>query len=489
MNLGGVDFYYKMIKKKNRKWLVIVVILIFILLNRTQKKEAESATVNFGSVVGTHSMEYGANEDDAWYRFATNSVNQQKHQDVGTKYIRAWLSAQHYRPSTYPLQSGGGYDWTNVDLLINAVLNSNAIPIVVFAHGDRCGDREQYTSPFDFSNCEGHGSVPPSSTTDFADYVVDVIQHLDQSHNINGWYFEIWNEPSGSMWWDGYYITLYNTVVNAIDQAYPSRNFKIGGPSTMYSSSWGTGDVVDFVNNCNPDYVTVHHYANVGIGDFPSHQQRMDNIRTILYDDMVSLRSVVGQGTEIHNGEYNIDWVQMDLLDDDFVGSWEVAALINMIKAGVDMEQFYSGTGEGGPAYAMWLNSGVNYPVYDAKKRFVESHPTGSTMYFDSGPTNFDILASEYGGQKYITVVNKQDSTQTLDLTLQGGVSGIQDLETSQTYGTSPSISFNNFEVKYFQVTNGQTYNYQYFETQKDNYLIGNLILDNFIVSANNWVG
>jgi hypothetical protein len=396
--------------------------------------------VDFGTPVGRVDLIYGANEDDAWHLFTDNEQYQQFHRDVGSAVIRVWLSAQPYRPSTFPLRPDGTYDWANVDRVIDAVLKVGAIPDVTFAHGDRCAEREEYSKPFDFSECAGHGSVPPTSTEAFTAYVDTVVRHFKErckakaysrSCDPNQWYFEVWNEPSGDMWWgddgdehghmkvdpEGYYYTLFNATQKTI-KAVLAKAKVIGYGKRVPESGY------------KADYRVGHLYANLEAGDRGSVAEKLATVRG-------QFAKYSQQDPPLINGEYHFDWGNVKILSSPEAAIWTAAALINMIEQRYHMELFYSGTSLGkGEGYGMWGRDGHKWPLYHMKRQFTANHPTGSQRFavrFAAMP--FDMLATGDGENRYLTVVNKGEEPQRIDLQLLGSDAGrLVDSESGQAY-------------------------------------------------------
>jgi hypothetical protein len=458
-----------MANNKKLIWIFAIIIIYVYTMAEDTKKEATGCTtgncIDLSSTAGVINLHYGINEDDSWETFANNPTYQDYHRQLNSEYMRVWLSAQHYRQSTFPLQSDGSYDWTYVDQFINAALDSETIPQIVFAHGDRCGVREEFTAPFDFSNCQGHGSVPPSNMDEFVDYVDTVVTRFrdmcnagsySKSCDANDWYYEVWNEPTGDIWWDGTYYSMYNLVDPRIRSIVPGA--KVGGYGSSLSSQ------------TNADFRVRHLYAN--IEGASSDQERMDVVRDLFFNAIGSL--------PILNNEYNTDWGS-DLFDDQFTASWNAASLINQIKAGIHHEYYYKGTASGNSGNrGMWSKSGSLYPVFFMKKQFTLSHPTGSTYFDDTVDfSQFDVLASANSGQNYITVVNKKGFSNSLNLQIKNAATAsMTNIETSENHpivSEMVSLSFSAYEVKFLQLDGGGA-------------PVCSLSFNNYISYANSWV-
>ena len=407
--------------------------------------------VDFGTNMGMNTMYYGGNENGDWKDFASDISLQQYHRNVDHKYIRAWIRDLWYADSTFPLNSDGSYSWGNMDEMFDAVVAVGAKPIVLFAHGDVCGGSGESPAPFDFSNCEAFGTVPPSNFNTFADYVGIVTQHLVNRYSyseVNTWYFEIMNEPFGFSNFNPDYYNLYNLAEPRIKAIVP--NAKVGG--------YTYNGVAQALANCDYDFIDLHLYPN-NLANIQNDQDRMD-ATTLIYDRIVSTKQEAGS-VEVISGEYNID-VAVEPYNDgqrEFYGSWMVSALINEIKAGADMEMVYQATcGYPGSAGCMglWHTDGTTFDNYRKKKRFTEINPRGSTIYDDGTTNDFDILAVSNTDGNFITIVNMQNSNQNMDLQVTNiNADELVNLETDEIHTITNELvdlNFAAYEVKFLQV-------------------------------------
>ena len=254
------------------KFLLFLTLSLFLSLSVGAIASActTSNCVDFGNAVGTVDLIYGVNEDDNWYNFTHNAINQQRHREAGTRSVRVWLSAQSYRQSTFPYD-GSNYDWRNVDDFVDAALRAsvgdNPPLYITFAHYDLCGSG----GPFDFSSgCEGHDEPAPTNNQDFANYVVNVVNHFIDKCNagqyangkpcdpVNDWYYEILNEPNSISQSD------YKAIVNTVHNTLVSQ---IG--DLKLAAYHQTSDIN------GADFSVTHNYpGNVCSGS--SNQQKMD---------------------------------------------------------------------------------------------------------------------------------------------------------------------------------------------------------------------
>jgi hypothetical protein len=432
------------------------------------------ARVDFGKAAGKIGLAYGANEDN-WFEFSRNQELRKFHEDVGSQYIRVWLSAQPYKPSSFPLQPDGSYDFGGVDAYISSVLDSGAIPFVVFAHYNVCGlNDKHYPAPFDFSWCEGNGVPPAHDDIEFAAYIAEVVEHFaekcllskySKSCDVNEWYFEIWNEPYGAEWWTAKpprYSLMFNVVREKIKDIVPGA--KVGGPGGVFVTGFPSSKIPLFLESSNPDFVSIHHYGNILALMKYTDSNRIRDVEKILYDSPRALRELTLKGNspniEIVNSEYSSDnsGEYAQRLDEDFTAAWYASALISQIKSqAVDIELFYGGSSRlSSGGFGMWNVDGRRYPTYFMKKSFVHYNLEGSIIFESKSSEKFEILAVQNGRGKFITAVNKGDRHGLMDLRLSGGeFEGIVDLQSGQRLRAkkqSVQVEFGPYEVRFFEV-------------------------------------
>ena len=456
---------------KNLRMILFIIIVLGCLLSLTffmgvRVDKQANATIDFGKSTGKISINYGANEDDNWFGFVDYPETRGFHEDVNSQYIRVWVSSQSYRESTIPLLLDGSYDFTSLDSFINAVLEIGAIPYMIFAHAPGTFD-------------EGHAQPPPANDTWFADYVETVVKHyketcennqLAKQCDVNEWYFEIWNEPSTNIWWEGTpprYAKLFNTVYPRIKALAPDAN--VGGYTLVFFKSKNNERLRKFLQYSDMDFVSVHHFGNAINGD--NDKEKMMEAKELFYDSILDLRAFIerykpNKAIKIINSEYSSDSraEYMPYLDEPFTATWYASALTWEIKTqDIFLEMFYAGTSNfPDKGFGMWsINNDDSFrmwPVYYMKKSFVKYNQYGSSI-FDTAYNSdeIDILAVQNNQGRFITLINKLDKKNTIALTLQNTQAReLMDLNNQERYHVSENIvqiTLEPYEVKFLQVT------------------------------------
>jgi xylan 1,4-beta-xylosidase len=111
-----------------------------------------------------------------------------------------------------------------------------------------------------------HGNVtPPRDMNKWAEFIRAFVKHEQERYGdaeVRTWYFEVWNEPNLSGFWDGsqqQYFDLYAATARAIKSVSP--DYKVGGPATA-----GCGWVPEFIHFCDTnhapvDFISTHTYG------------------------------------------------------------------------------------------------------------------------------------------------------------------------------------------------------------------------------------
>lgn len=127
-------------------------------------------------------------------------------------------------------RSGSGltFDWTRLDGAVDSILATGAKPILALSYMPSVIAKD--------------GSIinPPNDWSEWATVVQNTIEHYSgrSGKNLNGVYYEVWNEPDLAQFggWKYYgsknYLTLYHWASVGANNAKGVNTFYLGGPST-----------------------------------------------------------------------------------------------------------------------------------------------------------------------------------------------------------------------------------------------------------------
>ena len=155
-------------------------------------------------------------------------------------------------------QDGGGlrYDWSRLDETVRSILEAGAKPFLALS----------YMPP---AISKGDIIDQPRSWGDWEELVKTTIEHYSGRGglNIDGVYYEVWNEPDLFGGWKVYgeknYLNLYAAAARGAARAGNVNSFKLGGPATTALYKNWVDQFLDYVveNNLRLDFYSWHRYS------------------------------------------------------------------------------------------------------------------------------------------------------------------------------------------------------------------------------------
>jgi xylan 1,4-beta-xylosidase len=152
------------------------------------------------------------------------------------------------------------YDWSKIDQLYDDLLARHIKPFV------ELGFTPKALATSGNSIFYWHGNTSHPNPQGWQDLVAAFTRHIEERYGreeVRSWFFEVWNEPNLSGFWEGgdqkAYFDLYDLTsrtIKSIDQA-----LRVGGPSTA-GAAW----VPEFLahvkaSGAQVDFVTTHTYG------------------------------------------------------------------------------------------------------------------------------------------------------------------------------------------------------------------------------------
>jgi len=175
--------------------------------------------------------------------------------ELGFRYIR-FHAIFHDVLSTVHTENGKTtYNWTGIDKLYDDLLARHIKPYVELGFTPEA----LATSKSSIFYWKGNTSHP--EPRGWSDLVAAFVLHLEERYGkpeVESWFFEVWNEPNLSGFWEGAdqqaYFALFDQTSNTIKRIDPV--LRVGGPSTA-GAAWvpeflahvkQSGALVDFVS-------------------------------------------------------------------------------------------------------------------------------------------------------------------------------------------------------------------------------------------------
>jgi xylan 1,4-beta-xylosidase len=180
--------------------------------------------------------------------------------ELGFRYIR-FHAIFHDVLGTVTVANGKpSYNWSKIDQLYDGLLAKHIKPFVElgFAPGALATSRNSIF----FWN----GNTSHPDPAGWRDLVSAFIRHIEERYGrdeVRRWFFEVWNEPNLSGFWEGAdqkaYFDLYDLTARTIKSLDPA--LRVGGPATA-GAAW----VPEFLAHVKQsgaavDFVTTHAYG------------------------------------------------------------------------------------------------------------------------------------------------------------------------------------------------------------------------------------
>jgi xylan 1,4-beta-xylosidase len=183
--------------------------------------------------------------------------------ELGFRYIR-FHAIFHDVLGTVRIEDGKTvYNWSKIDQLYDDLLARHIRPFVELGFTPKALATSQNSVFF------WNGNTSHPKPDGWRDLVDAYIRHIEQRYGkdeVRTWFFEVWNEPNLSGFWEGgdqkAYFELYDQTARAIKSIDPV--LRVGGPSTA-GAAW----VPEFLAHVEKsgaavDFVTTHTYGVEG---------------------------------------------------------------------------------------------------------------------------------------------------------------------------------------------------------------------------------
>lgn len=246
--------------------------------------------------------------------------------ELGFRYIR-FHGIFHDVLKTVRVENGQTvYDWTRIDQLYDDLLARHIKPFVELGFTPDA----LKTSDNSIFYWKGNTSHPkPEGWKALVDAFARHIEARYGQAEVRSWYFEVWNEPNLSGFWEGgdqkAYFELYDltsATLKAVDPA-----LRVGGPSTA-GAAW-VPEFLDHVaqSGAKVDFVTTHTY---GVdGGFLDEQGKSDTKLSPSPDAIVGdVRKVRAQiqaskfpNLPLYFTEWSTSYTPRDLVHDSYISA------------------------------------------------------------------------------------------------------------------------------------------------------------------------
>ncbi len=303
--------------------------------------------------------------------------------ELGFRYIR-FHAIFHDVLGTVSVEDGKTvYNWSKIDQLYDDILARHVKPFVELGFTPKALATSQNSIFY------WHGNTSHPKPEGWQDLVNAFIRHIEARYGtdeVRTWYFEVWNEPNLSGFWEGAdqktYFELYDLTANTIKSIDPK--LRVGGPSTA-GAAW----VPEFLahvkqSGAGIDFVSTHTYGvDWGFLDEKGVQDtKLSQSPDAIVGDVRRVREQITAspfpGLPLYFTEWSTSYTPRDSVHDSYISSPYILTKLKAIQGLVQGMSYWTYTDlfeEPGPPSAPFqggfglLNpEGIRKPAFFAYK-------------------------------------------------------------------------------------------------------------------------
>ena len=251
--------------------------------------------------------------------------------ELGFRYIR-FHAIFHDALGTVRVENGKTvYNWTGIDRLYDDLLARHIKPFVELGFTPKA----LATSQNSIFYWNGNTSHPhPEGWRDLVDAFIRHIEERYGRDEVRTWYFEVWNEPNLSGFWEGAdqkaYFALYDLTAKTIKSIDPA--LRVGGPATA-GAAW----VPEFLahvkqSGAGVDFVTTHTYGVQGgfLDEDGKSDTKLDPSPDAIVGDVRRVRAQISAspypGLPLYFSEWSTSYTPRDSVHDSYISAAYILA-------------------------------------------------------------------------------------------------------------------------------------------------------------------
>lgn len=246
--------------------------------------------------------------------------------ELGFRYLR-FHAIFHDVLGTVRVENGKTvYDWTKVDLLYDDLLARHIKPFVELGFTPKA----LATSGNSIFYWKGNTSHP--NLVGWQDLIAAFVRHIQARYGqdqVRSWYFEVWNEPNLSGFWEGgdkkAYFAFYDATsktIKSIDSA-----LRVGGPSTA-GAAWVPEFLAHVKSSGAPiDFVTTHTYGVDGgfLDEAGNSDTKLSPSPDAIVDDVRRVRQQIADSAfpalPLYFTEWSTSYTPRDPVHDSYISA------------------------------------------------------------------------------------------------------------------------------------------------------------------------
>lgn len=318
--------------------------------------------------------------------------------ELGFRYLR-FHGIFHDVLGTVRIENGKTvYNWTKIDELYDDLLARHIKPFV------ELGFTPEALATSQNSIFYWHGNTSHPRPDGWRDLMDAFIRHIEARYGkdeVRSWFFEVWNEPNLSGFWEGgdqkAYFELYDLTAKTIKAIDPS--LRVGGPATA-GAAW----VPEFLahvkqSGAQVDFVSTHTYGVQGgfLDEEGKSDTKLDPSPDAIVGDVRRVRQQILEspfpGLPLYFSEWSTSYTPRDSVHDSYISAPYILAKLNACKGLAQGMSYWTYTDlfeEPGPptapfqgGFGLMNPEGIRKPAYFAYKYLHalqgKSIPTGDS--------------------------------------------------------------------------------------------------------------
>jgi xylan 1,4-beta-xylosidase len=246
--------------------------------------------------------------------------------ELGFRYIR-FHAIFHDVLGTVRVEDGKTvYNWSKIDQLYDDLLARRIRPFVELGFTPKALATSQ-NSVFYWNGNTSHPK--PDGWRDLIDAFIKHIEKRYGKDEVRTWFFEVWNEPNLSGFWEGAdqkaYFELYDLTAKTIKSVDPA--LRVGGPSTA-GAAW-VPEFLDHVKQSGSpvDFVSTHTYGVQGgfLDEEGKSDTKLDPSPDAIIGDVRRVREQISAspfpGLPLYFTEWSTSYTPRDSVHDSYIGA------------------------------------------------------------------------------------------------------------------------------------------------------------------------
>lgn len=275
------------------------------------------------------------------------------------------------------------YDWTKIDRLYDNMLALHIKPFVELGFTPKA----LATSSSSIFYWKGNTSHPDPAGWNAL--IAAFIRHEEQRYGqqeVRSWFFEVWNEPNLSGFWEGgdqqAYFELFDRTSNTIKSIDPA--LRVGGPATA-GAAW----VPEFLNHVKQsgaavDFVSTHTYGVDGgfLDEHGKSDTKLSPSPDAITGDVRRVRQQVSASPfpnlPVYFTEWSTSYTPRDTVHDSYISAPYILSKLKAVQGMVQGMSYWTYTDlfeEPGPptaafqgGFGLMNRDGIRKPAFFAYK-------------------------------------------------------------------------------------------------------------------------